>query len=354
MENENFNSFEKVEFVDSPDQLDINKVEQEQEQPTQEVVEQVSETTQEPTETVVQESVSDPVQEAQSEDYSEQDVEKAVFSFLSEKLGREVTSLDDFNTPQRTLDERVESIAKFVEETGRDPFDWFAYQALNPSEMDDMSVIKTDLKSTYSDLSDEEITLLLNNKYKIDEDLFDEAEVKMAKLQMKIDASEARRKIGEMRESYKLPQKQQALEQAESIIDDNWIQSMSQEVDNLEGIEFDLGDDKSFTFAIDDNYRAELKNKNARLDEFFDPYVDNEGNWDYDMLSSHRAVIDNIENIVRSVYRQGMSDGQRGLVDKAANVDAKQPSVSTDSNSQPSIMSQINDALSGNSWTFKV
>ena len=40
------------------------------------------------------------------------------------------------------------------------------------------------------------------------------------------------------------------------------------------------------------------------------------------MLNSHRAVLNNIDQIVSAAYRQGQSDGQRGLVDRAANVSA--------------------------------
>ena len=83
----------------------------------------------------------------------------------------------------------------------------------------------------------------------------------------------------------------------ESIIDDNWISEMSKEVDALTGLEFDLGDEKTFEFGLDDQYKSQLKNRNARLDEFFDPYVREDGTWDYDLLSSHMAVIDNIDSI---------------------------------------------------------
>ena len=51
--------------------------------------------------------------------------------------------------------------------------------------------------------------------------------------------------------------------------------------------------------------RGQLAEKNTRLDEFFDPYVNEDGSWDYDMLNMHRSVIDNIETIVQSVYKQG-------------------------------------------------
>ena len=46
---------------------------------------------------------------------------------------------------------------------------------------------------------------------------------------------------------------------------------------------------------------------------------------DYDMLNMHRAVIDNVESIVQSVYRQGMADGQRGIVQNAANATPTSP-----------------------------
>ena len=43
------------------------------------------------------------------------------------------------------------------------------------------------------------------------------------------------------------------------------------------------------------------------------------------MLNMHRAVIDNVESIVSNVYSQGLSDGQRGVVEKAANVSPTSP-----------------------------
>ena len=52
---------------------------------------------------------------------------------------------------------------------------------------------------------------------------------------------------------------------------------MSREVDSLSGLEFDLGGDKTFEFGLDDDYKSQLKTKNARLDEFFDSYVREDG-----------------------------------------------------------------------------
>jgi flagellar basal body P-ring protein FlgI len=41
----------------------------------------------------------------------------------------------------------------------------------------------------------------------------------------------------------------------------------------------------------------------------------------------HRTVVDNIDEIVRAVYQQGMSDGQRKVVETAANVKVNTPNV---------------------------
>ena len=115
----------------------------------------------------------------------------------------------------------------------------------------------------------------------------------MSKLQMKIDAQEAKKSIETMREKYKAPEVQE--QAADNVFDETWIKNMVTEVDAMTGLEFDLGNEKTFTFGLDDDYKAQLVEKNSRLDEYFDPYVREDGSWDYDMLSSHRAVIDNID-----------------------------------------------------------
>ena len=40
----------------------------------------------------------------------------------------------------------------------------------------------------------------------------------------------------------------------------------------------------------------------------------------------HQTVVDNIDEIVKSVYQQGLSDGQRKIVTNASNVQAQSPS----------------------------
>ena len=317
-----------------------------QEQPTVEATPEVQQ------ENVVEPQPDQP--EAQPQ-YAPEQIEGAVFEFLSERLGRNIASFDDLQAQQqeqRELDERISVIADFVEKTGRDPRDWFIYQSMNPSEMDDVTAIRTKMASDYPNLSQEEVGMLVSSKYKLDPDLHSEDEVKLSQLQMKIDAENARKGIDEMRLQYQAPERQSSEEQT-SLIDDNWISNMRSDLDAMEGIEFDLGNENNFTFGLDDNYKSQLAEKNTRLDEFFDPYVREDGSWDYDMLNMHRAVIDNVDKIVQSVYRQGMADAQRTVVQNAANATPTSPNQGSAPSGPDPLVQQLKEALGqGNGGGF--
>jgi hypothetical protein len=283
---------------------------------------------------------------------SEQEFESAIANYVSEKLGVSIDSLEQLTQlleaqKSPSIDERVKAIADFVEETGRDPHDWFRYQSINPSEMDDISAVKLQLAVDYPNLSNEDIDLLVKSKYKVDEDLYSDEEIRLSKIQLKIDADKAKRDIDQLRENYRMPVKQEASqEEVQSPIDENWIRTMSQEVDSLEALSFQLGD-QEFNFGINDQYKSSLKDKNARLDEFFDQYVDDSGSWNFELLNSHRALVDNIDEIVNSIYKQGLSDGQRKLVETAANVDVSNPRPAQ-SKAADSVAAQIFNYMNSN------
>jgi hypothetical protein len=67
--------------------------------------------------------------------------------------------------------------------------------------------------------------------------------------------------------------------------------------------------------------------------------------------------LDNIETIVKTAYQQGLGEGQRGLVDKAANVQYQPNKVSDVGESNvPSVEDQVRQALglNDNGLTFKI
>lgn len=331
----------------------VQPEEPQQEQAVEEVVENVQ-----PEQQAAVEQPESSLQE--EDDVSDEDIEAAMLSYMSERLGRQVSSFDEFNETQNKsvdIDERVAAINEFVTQTGRDPQDWFTYQAMNPSEMDDLSVIKTQLKSQYGDLSGDDLNLLVNNKYKLDAEMYEDNEIRLSQIQLKMDADKARQEIEGLRSQYAAPVKQEQQEY-EGIVNEEWVNTMSAEVDALDGIEFQVSKDKSFTFGLEDNYKSELKSKNEQIEDFFGSYMDRQGQWDFEKWNMHQAVLDNIETIVKSAYSQGLGDGQRGLVDKAANVQYSDPSqVSNATNpNQPDVKEQLRQALglNDNGLTFNI
>ena len=59
--------------------------------------------------------------------------------------------------------------------------------------------------------------------------------------------------------------------------------------------------------------------KSTHDPNYLDPYIREDGSWDYDTFNSHGIVIDNIDAIVSAAYRQGQATDE-GLVERAANV----------------------------------
>ena len=322
--------------------FDFSGTQQTEEPATEpQATEQVSETTQPQVE---EGSLNTETNVEQQEDV---DVDGLVLGYLSETLGMDLNTIDDLKSsmaPQQAeIDERVKVIADFVEKTGRSPQEWFQYQAINPSEMDDLTAVKMSMTSEYSDLAPEEIDMLVGSKYNLDEDLYTEDEIKLSKLQLKIDANKSRQSIEQLRSNYELPATQQA-EAVQSPIDEQWIEAMTNETNALEALSFDLPSGE-FNFGITDDYKGQLIDKNSNLETYFDQYVDQNGQWDYDTFNSHRALVDNIDAIAKSIYQQGLSDGQRKIVDQAANVSSQSPNVATGNNSGNNLEQQILDAL---------
>lgn len=343
-----------------PDSPEETNPEQEVQENTTEDV-QTEEPPQEKTEEPIQQVAAEqqPESSLQEEEVSDEEMETAMLDYLSERLGRQVSSFDEIkgdNKVSTEIDERVAAINEFVSKTGRDPQDWFKYQAMNPSEMDDLSAVRTQLSNQYSDLSESDLNLLFQSKYKLDADLYEDGDVRLSQIQLKIDADKARQEIEGIRSEYAAPVKEVSTE-SESFVNDEWLSNMSTEVDALEGIEFEVSKDKSFTFGLEDSYKNQLKSKNENIEDFFSTYSSEKGQWDFEKWNMHQAVLDNIETIVKTAYQQGLGEGQRGLVDKAANVQFNQPNSSSNSDSDtPNIEEQIKNALGMNDDTlsFKI
>ena len=294
----------------------------------------------------VQEQTQAPVQEQSSLHEVESGLEE-FFQALSEMPQATEEPANTETIPAQDIDPRIQVIADFVAKTGRSPEDWFRYQSLDPSEMDDRTAMRVHMASEYPSLGNDEIDLLINSKYRTDDSIYSDDEVRLANLQLKIDAEKARQSIGTLRDGFTMPivEPSAQAEEEPNPFDDAWMQSNSRSLGELGEIAFDLPNGRSFNYGVSQDYRNDLAKSNSDMTSFFDRYVDNEGQWDHDLWNMHRTVTDNLPNILQSIYQQGLSDGQRNIVERAANIDPQSPQSNTQPSQQDSLTQQVLDAL---------
>jgi hypothetical protein len=338
---------EQPQLSEAPPQVEESAQEavQQEAAPQEQATENIQETPQPDTPDNVETTTEVP--QADDSLYTQED--SGDFNSFSDEVFGETPYSEDQESEETEesfyLDPRIQVIADFVEKTGRAPEDWFRYQALDPEQMDDQQAVRLSISSEHPNLSNEEIDLLVSSKYKVDEDIYSEEEVRLSNLQLKIDADKARGSMSTLREGYMAPElSAQSDETFENPFDNEWQNDMSRSVSELSQIAFDLPNGKEFSYGVPETYRSELTNDNTRMTEYFDKYVDAQGDWDHDLWNMHRTVTDNLPGIIKNIYQQGLSDGQRAVVETAANVKTDAPRGS-DQPQDNSLAQQVIEAL---------
>lgn len=281
-----------------------------------------------------------------------------VIAQLSETLGRDFGGVEDIvaainHKETAELDPRVKAIADFVSETGRGPEDWFKYQSLTTEGMDDVTAVRNQLILENPELTNREIDLLMKAEYKLDADEYDEETVELNQIRLKRDARLAKENISKLRDSYtaKVEMTEAVAEttpvEDETVIDEQWVSGMTDRVNAMGTLAFQLPNGEKFNFGVTDEYKQQLINKNTDIENYFDPYVEEDGSWNFDKLNAHRTIQDNIGSIVKSVYQQGISDGQRKVVTDTARVDATAPQTGGANTGNDALADQLRAALGG-------
>lgn len=134
-------------------------------------------------------------------------------------------------------------------------------------------------------------------------------------------------------------------------IQSEWLNSMEDEVNSVDSVSFDINDNETFDFKLTDEHKQKLAESNAGIDNYFDRYIDESGNWDFDKLNMDMFIRDNFEDIVRSVANQYRSKGTEQVIN-----DIKNPSFDKDQTptgtSKKSIFEQVSDKILGDGNSF--
>ena len=346
-----------------------------QEETKQENQEEVKET---PTVEESKESTESSLQKETDETSTEETTEEVVSpdfnSMLSEKFDGKFKSFEELkealdNKPEpkddkKYEDERLNTLVDFMEKGGQME-DFLSTQLTNYDEMSDEALIKAELKSIDKDLTDEDIALLFSDRYKLDEEEFEEDQIKLSKLKLRRDAKEAKRKLVEEQKKYlvtekKAEPKQEIVEEKpqetttgisqEEIARRNkeWSDVVEKATSESKPITFALNDNgESFDYTLTDDVISKVKTDMSDLSTFWARYVKEDGTNDVEKLKKDFVILNNYENILKAAYSQFRSQGREDVLKDIKNP-SFEASSKTNTNDKKSLAAQIYNAWKKN------
>jgi len=285
-------------------------------------------------------------QASQSQEGEEISDDQVVLEYLSEKLGRDIDSFDDFdNTSGETesndfASEQLQVINEYVKNTGRTVQDYLNTQTVDLSNVSDDALMMEYLRLDNPSLTDAELNDYMATTYKTDKEAYSDRETNAGKVQLMKDAREARDYFNQVKEDYAMPTEANSPEISEEERGE-WLDQMEGEVNDLEGLSFSMNDQgEEFTYNLDDEARQEIKGYNSDLENFFDKYVNESGDWNFDALNTDMYIMNNIDKIVRGVANQYRSKGTESVINEIKN-----PSFTQDKQSTPQRQESTLDML---------
>ena len=334
----------KLVSQDETIKVDLNKKEEDavEEQKTDEVsVRDGSEVSEE----VPQENNEETIEEPSGESKEKEEEVITISEITEEEQQTEEPVVEQTTEPvveQRQLPENIEKLVQFMEDTGGTVEDYVRINA-DYSNVDNNTLLQEYYRRTRPHLDYEEISFLMEDNFKYDEEVDDERDIRKKKLAYKEEIAKAKNFLEETKKKYydeiKLrPGVTQEQQKAMDFFNRyNEEQKMVQEqhgrfkqrTDNFfnkefKGFNFDVGD-KKFRFKVANTTNV-AKNQ-SDLTNLVGKFLDNKGEVK-DYAGYHKAIYaaENADTIASHFYEQGKSDAIKDMTAKSKNIteDARQ------------------------------
>tara|TARA_R100000231_G_scaffold26155_1_gene23722 strand:- start:9 stop:1178 length:1170 start_codon:yes stop_codon:yes gene_type:complete len=334
----------KLVSQDETIKVDLNKKEEDavEEQETNEVlVRDGSEVSEE----VPQENNEETTEEPSGESKEKEEEVITISEITEEEQQTEEQVVEQTTEPvieQRQLPENIEKLVQFMEDTGGTVEDYVRINA-DYSNVDNNTLLQEYYRRTRPHLDYEEISFLMEDNFKYDEEVDDERDIRKKKLAYKEEIAKAKNFLEETKKKYydeiKLrPGVTQEQQKAMDFFNRyNEEQKMvkeqhgrfKQRTDNFfnkefKGFNFDVGD-KKFRFKVANTTNV-AKNQ-SDLTNLVGKFLDNKGEVK-DYAGYHKAIYaaENADTIASHFYEQGKSDAIKDMTAKSKNIteDARQ------------------------------
>lgn len=295
-----------------------------------------------------QQQQEEPPKEDQPKEQQEQAPEfkdEDVLSYIKNRYQREITSLDELLEARKETEELPEDVSQFLKykkETGRGIED---FMKLNKdfTKMDPNDLLFEYMKENNPELDADEIRFEIEDKYKYDEDLDDEKDIKKKKVALKKELSKAKDFFESMKDKYKAPLEsrvqdvpqedkellktyKQQLEESKKLEDQQRVRSefFTKKTEELFNSEF-----KGFEFSLDEkkvSYKPaspeQLKKDQADLSAFVRGFLDENG-MIKDAGSYHKSIAAarNPDAFAKFFYDLGKSEAINNTARESKNID---------------------------------
>lgn len=294
---------------------------------------------------------TDVVEEQPVENLSEQvEVESPtikdedVLSYIKNRYNKDISSVDDLFAEREQSESLPEDVSKYLDykkNTGRG-FEDFVKINKNYDDLNEDQVLSEYYSLTESDLDNEDIRYLMDEKFSYDEEIDDENEIKKKNIAKKRELSKAKKYLNDVKEQYKIPlessgnllseDQQKDIEAYRSYIEESkstleaherknkFFLKKTNEVFNPEfkGFEFNVGD-KTVKYSYGDV--NEMKSKQSDLNNLVKKYVDDDG-----LISNakgwHTALSAAMDpqRFANYFYEQGKADAIEDVTKKSKNI----------------------------------
>ena len=301
---------------------------------TEPIVESTPESSSNQTETVEHPEEESPVSLEVEKEESAPEVDRSlnedeVFGFLSEKLGREVTSIDEL-TPQEVSynSDFAEKYDKYYKETGR-PVEDFIFVQKDLSEMSKEDLARENLRRDNPDMTKEDIDFIFKDSYGANEYDDDDDAIRRRDIKLKVEANKGLSALKKEQDKFKLQSNEapkgfddyletqkEEIRSNQRNMDAKWAKELNDSTKDFDGIDLKLANGLDFKFSAD---KETMKNVNAivkdtSFTEFLKPYANKEGYVNPSKLHQDIFFLKNKERIIEEATKVAYEAGREAEI----------------------------------------
>jgi len=252
------------------------------------------------------------------------------------EIEQKVEETKPVEQPVKQLPENVEKLVSFMEETGGTVEDYVRLNA-DYETIDNEALLREYYKNTRPHLTYDEVNFLLEDNFKVDEEVDEEREIKKKNLAYKEEVGKAKSYLNDLKSKYydeiKLrsnvnADQEKAINFFNRYNEDQKTLSQQREVfqkvtkdtftDEFKGFDFKVGD-KKFRYGVKNP--NEIVEKQTDITPFVKTFLDEKGML-VDPQGYHKAMYAarNSDTIAKHFYEQGKADATKELVAKTKNL----------------------------------